>query len=110
MTITQFKDYLVDEVFALLGDSLSVKRMFGGFGLYLDGRIFAVVLSDGQLALKVGDNNRQDFIDTGCKQWVYEGHKNKKPTTMPYWYAPALLFDDQLVAAEWARKSAVNSQ
>ncbi len=107
--IENYRDYLLRDVFALVEDRTSSRAMFGGVGLYLDGRIFALIVSDHEVYLKVGDNNRQDFLDAGSEPFTYYGHKDKKPTVMPYWQLPDEINEDRTTAAEWAEKAAENS-
>lgn len=107
--IENHRDYLLHDVFALLEERTSSRPMFGGVGLYLDGRIFGLIVSDHEVYLKVGDNNRQDFLDAGSEPFTYYGHKDKKPTVMPYWQLPDEIIEDRQMAAEWAEKAAENS-
>src|SRR5690606_39215416 len=51
-----FLDYVMEQ--AGLGQALAARRMFGEYGLYLDGRFIAVV-ADNQLLLKPTDAARQ---------------------------------------------------
>jgi DNA transformation protein and related proteins len=104
-SITRFHDYVVGDLLSLLGDRLTSKKMFGGYGLYLDTIIFAVILSSDELCYKVGDHNRADFEKFGAKQWIYTGHKNKKPTAMPYYYLPEDIMADSQEAVVWAEKA-----
>ena len=43
-----------------LGD-VAHRRMFGGHGLFLDGRVFALISRDVGLFLKADDVNRAEF-------------------------------------------------
>lgn len=79
------------DVFAPWSD-VSVKRMFGGLGVYRDGLMFALV-AYGQLYLKVDEVNRPLFEKSGGKPFVYEG--KAEPVTMSYWTPPADFFDDE---------------
>ena len=51
------------EIFEPFG-SVAVKRMFGGHGVYADGLCFAIE-TDGEVYLKVDDQNRADFEAAG---------------------------------------------
>ncbi len=43
---------------------VSVRRMFGGAGLYRNGRMFGMIADD-VAYLKVDDSNRADFVNAG---------------------------------------------
>ncbi len=107
--VASAKQYVTEELLHELGDRLTTRNMFGGVGLYLDGRIFGVIISDGVICFKVGSNNRADFQAAGSKPFVYTGHKNKKPVNMPYWSLPDEILEDPKKAVTWAEKSAENS-
>lgn len=108
--INDFHEYIITDVLAVLGDRLSSRRMFGGYGLYLDGKIFGMITSDSDLYFKVGDNNREDYEQRGSEPFVYTGHKTKGATTMPYWKVPEEVIDNQELIAKWAEKAVENSQ
>lgn len=104
--IVAFHDYVMDDVFSDIGEITS-KRMFGGYGLYHDGAIFGIITSDSELYFKVDEGNERDFEKRGNHQFIYEGHKNKKPTPMPYWLLPEeILEGDREVLEEWVIRSA----
>ena len=44
------------------------KSMFGGFGLFADGAMFAKISSKGVIAFKADDNNRPDFENAGMSK------------------------------------------
>ena len=54
----------IAELFAGLGP-VSIRRMFGGKGIYLDGVIFAIELRD-ELMLKADAISAPDFVAAGC--------------------------------------------
>jgi len=83
---------------------ITMRRMFGGLGIYRDGVIFAVVLRD-QLMLKGDDETAAEYEAAGMQRWVYENSKSKKPVAMPYWSAPESAMDDPEEMTAWARKA-----
>jgi len=107
--IADFHDYVMADVLGHI-ENITSKRMFGGYGIYLDGVIFAIITSDSELYFKVGDENRAQFETLGSSQFIYKGHKNKKPTPMPYWIVPEEIMEDREKIEEWARQSAVLSK
>jgi DNA transformation protein and related proteins len=71
---------------------VSIKRMFGGLGIYREGLMFALVAYD-QLYLKVDDVNRPLFEKAGGKPFTYDG--KGEPVTMSYWTPPSDFVDDE---------------
>lgn len=91
------------ELFSDLG-GVTTRKMFGGLGLYRDGTIFAVMLSDGRLFLKGAPGFVPELEAAGCEQWVYE-RENGKTGAMPYWSLPDTALDDPEVACDWAARA-----
>ncbi len=74
--------------------SVSYKSMFGGYGLFHEGCMFALISGNG-LFFKVDNSNRSLYEQNGCKQY--------KP--MPYYQVPAEVFEDTTKLLDWARLS-----
>ena len=62
-----------------------VRRMFGGYGLYCDGTMFALIADD-VLYLKADEGNRSEFERAGATPFVYEAKGRR--TVMSYFSAP----------------------
>ena len=82
---------------------VSARKMFGGYGLYRQGLMFALVYEE-VLYLKADDVNRGDFAAAGTAPFTYE-HTSGKTVEMPYWEAPSDLFDDPEAMVGWARRA-----
>ena len=95
-------DALTD-LFAGLGP-VSIRRMFGGKGIYFHDTIIAVELR-GELMLKADAALAPEFAAAGCTQWTYVGSRHGKLVAMPYWSVPDNAVDDPDEMAVWARKS-----
>ncbi|NJO22813.1 MAG: TfoX/Sxy family protein, partial [Sphingomonadales bacterium] len=80
----------LDEQLAGLGP-VSIRRMFGGAGVFADGIMFALV-SDDTLYFKVDETTRADFEAEGMGAFTY-ATKDGRNTLMSYWRAPERLFD-----------------
>jgi DNA transformation protein and related proteins len=91
----------LEEIFRSLGP-VTIKRMFGGKGIYCDGKILGVEF-EGELLLKADATSAPLFEEAGCRQWGYEHNKTGKPVKMPYWSIPDEAFDDPDIMAEWVR-------
>lgn len=92
-----FSRHVLDQL-ALLGP-VELRRMFGGAGLYLEGRMFALIAED-ELFLKTDNRNRPRHEAAGCRPFR---PFPDQPMRMPYWSVPADVFDDRERLAEWAR-------
>ena len=92
-----FKDYIVDQLEQL--GWVTVKKMFGGAGIYYDGLIFGL-LADDILYFKVDDSNKSDYERAGMKP--FRPFENK-PMIMPYYEVPANILEDRELLADWAR-------
>jgi DNA transformation protein len=90
----------IEEMFSALGP-VTIKRMFGGKGVYFKGSIIAVEFR-GDIMLKADDVTAPEFEAAGALRWAYEG-KAGKPVNMPYWSIPADAFDDPDIMARWVR-------
>jgi DNA transformation protein and related proteins len=98
--MSEFVDYL-HEVFHQFG-AITARKMFGGYGLYHDGLMFAMVSND-TLYLKADDDNAGYFVEQGLDRFEYR--RNGKIMRMSYYQAPAELMEDWELAALWARRS-----
>ncbi|MEX3009167.1 TfoX/Sxy family protein [Hoeflea sp. TYP-13] len=87
----------IHDMFEGLGP-VTIKRMFGGKGIYHQGRILALEV-DGEILLKADKESAGTFAEAGSSQWVYTG-KNK-PVKMPYWSIPDEALDDPDEMKKW---------
>jgi DNA transformation protein len=109
MAITDsFKDYIADQLQYLerIGH-VSIKKMFGGAGIYFDGLIFGVISDKDVLYFKVDDSNRQDYEAIGMGKFK---PFDDKPMVMPYYEVPEYVVENRERLAEWARKAIEVSQ
>jgi DNA transformation protein len=90
----------IEEMFVALGP-VTIKRMFGGKGIYHAGRIVAIELR-GEIMLKGDEISAAAFETAGARRWAYTG-KTGKPVNMPYWSIPEDAYDDAEMMAEWVR-------
>jgi DNA transformation protein len=97
---SEFVDYLVEQL-APLGD-VSAKSMFGGWGIFHDGRMFGLVADD-TLYFKVDDTSRADFEREKLRPFRYE-RRDQGEATLPYYEAPSAALDDRELLCEWGRK------
>jgi DNA transformation protein len=96
----EFCAHLVDLMSGL--GPVSVRRMFGGAGLYHAGAMFALVFED-TLYLKVDGRNRADFESAGMGAFTYDSDGG--PVSMSYYEAPPEAMEDAEVMRAWALKA-----
>jgi DNA transformation protein len=77
-----------------LGD-ISIRKMFGGYGVFEAGTMFALVDSEGGIFFKVDDTNVGQFEEAG----------STKHGRMPYYRVPEVVLDDEQALQEWAQSS-----
>jgi DNA transformation protein len=103
---SELLDFVVDQL-TPLGEARG-RPMFGGFGVYLDGRIVGLIAFD-TFYLKVDDSNRPDFEAAGAAPFAYET-KNGVNTMPGYWECPAFVLDDPDSLRAWTLKSLAASR
>ena len=91
---------LLEDLLKPLGP-ISVRRMFGGAGIYCDGQVFAFV-DDDQLFFKTDEAGRARFEAEGMGPFTYTT-KHGPGTLMSYWRAPERLLEDPDEMVAWAR-------
>jgi len=91
----------IRDLFAALGP-VRTRRMFGGQGIYLGERIFAIEVG-GELFLKADGETVDLFRAAGSRPFAYA--RDGKVATMSYWRMPDAALDDPDEAAVWARRA-----
>jgi DNA transformation protein len=95
------RDDLID-LFSEFG-SISVRRMFSGYGIVADGVNFAMSLRAG-LIFRVDDLTVGRYEAEGLKPFQYQT-RNKIVTVKSYRHLPERLYDDPEELAVWAREA-----
>lgn len=97
---SEFLDYVLDCLSGLEG--ISSRAMFGGYGIYCEGLVFAIVVDD-VLYFKVADNNRKDYEEVGSKPFTYEA--KGATATMSYYELPESVLTDRRELGAWVKKA-----
>jgi DNA transformation protein and related proteins len=95
-----FNLYIAD-LLEKYGD-IKIKSMFGGFGVFMDGKIIAII-ADEELYFKSAKDNfifRKEF---GAEQFTYQA--KGKTVKMNYFKAPSEIFDDPDILQRWVNIS-----
>jgi len=98
--MNEFTATLAD-LFADLG-AVTVRKMFGGYGLFCDGLMFAIVVDD-ILYLKTDAASATAFAAAGLEPFAYE--RSGKLVIMSFHRAPDEILDDPERAAPWGEQS-----
>ena len=96
-----FTEYVLDQ-FSQWGN-VTARKMFGGAGLYRDGKMFGLIADD-VAYLKVDDSNRKDFVEAGSSP--FKPYPDK-PTTMSYFEVPPDVLDNPEELVKWSEQSLV---
>lgn len=90
---TEVAEHLVEQ-FSKLG-VVSSRKMFGGYGIFESGSMFALVTSTGVAHLKVDDSNRARFEKAGSERFG----------RMPYYEIPETVLKNTRSLRAWASAS-----
>src|SRR2546423_15428249 len=93
------RDFLID-LFSDFGP-VTIRRMFSGFGISVDGVNFALALRAG-LYFRADEATIPQFEAEGSRPFQYQT-RAKTVTVNSYWQLPARLFDDSEDLRVWAR-------
>jgi DNA transformation protein len=94
-----FLEYVLDQ-FSAWGE-VTVRKMFGGAGLYRDGEMFGLVADD-VVYLKVDETNRGKFIAEGSAPFK---PFPDRPTMMSFFEIPPDIFEDPAALIAWSKES-----
>ena len=96
----------IRDLFAPFGP-VTMKRMFGGAGLWSAGLMFGLVF-DGAIFLKVDETSIPDFERESSRPFVYTRAKSPGRVgraSLSYWRLPERLYDDPEELAVWAGRA-----
>jgi DNA transformation protein len=98
-----FYTFVLHDVFGSI-DGVTSKRMFGGFGFYFHGKIFAII-ANGELFFKVNDVIRPLFeVHEDSHPFQYST-KDRKQVTMKYWSLPLAIMEKPSEIRAWVERS-----
>ena len=100
------REFLID-LFSDFGP-VTIRKMFSGHGISVDGVDFALALRAG-LFFRADEVTIPDFEAEGSKPFQYST-RAKTVLVNSYWELPARLFDDSEELAQWARAALAAAQ
>jgi DNA transformation protein len=83
-------------------DGLRIRAMFGGYGIYQDDCMFALIADD-RLYFKVDATTRAEFEARGLGPFTYVARG--KTMALQYFEAPPEVFEEQDSMRTWVRKA-----
>jgi len=97
------KEYItwLEDVFCGVPDT-TIRRMFGGVGLFRHGLMWGLALSDGRIAFKADAETSSAYIAEGQEEWSHSNKKSGGAAKTGYWYIPEWLLDDDQALHDWA--------
>lgn len=98
-----FHDYVMRDLFREFA-GITSRAMFGGWGIYKDGVIFAIIV-EGELYFKVDESNKDDFAKAGSHPFEYSRKGQEIPIKMSYWLVPGEIMEDKNSLRQWIEKS-----
>lgn len=87
------------ELLAPAGE-VRARRMFGGYGLYVDDVFVAIIVGDA-LYLKADERSRPHFQAAGCHPFEYT--RQGKQQAMAFWTVPAEAMDSPALMRPWVQ-------
>jgi DNA transformation protein len=100
------REFLID-LFADFGP-VTIRKMFSGYGISVDGINFALALRAG-LFFRADDQTIPNYEAEGSKPFQYQT-RAKTVMVNSYWQLPARLFDESEELAQWARAALAAAQ
>lgn len=97
---SEFVEFVTEQMSFVGG--LRVRVMFGGYGVYRDDRIFAIIVDD-RLYFKADRITRAEFEEKGLSPFTYVARG--KSVTMQYFEAPSEVFEEPEAMLSWVQKA-----
>lgn len=95
-----FADFVLEQMADV--PDVAKRAMFGGFGIYRGGLMFALIADD-QLYFKASDFLAEEFIALGLPPFVYAS--KGRSTSLKYYRAPEPVFEDSEQMVQWSQKA-----
>ena len=101
MILSSFATYVIEDALSHLS-GITIRAMFGGYGIYKDGYFFAIMDED-SLYFKVDETNKNDYEELESYPFSYIA-KGKK-MQMNYFLVPEEILEQKEKIGEWVEKS-----
>ena len=97
----RFLEYVLKDVLEHIRN-ITYKHMFGGYGIYKNGIIFAIIAWD-QLYFKVDERTVDAYKKLGSEHFTYE--RGGKTASLHYWTVPEEIMSDKEKIKEWVEEA-----
>lgn len=97
-TPNEFLSYVLETM--LHWATVSSRKMFGGYGLYRDGLMFALIVED-ELFFKADANTIAQFERAGSRPFTYQS--KARVVQVAYWSAPAESLESPAEMRDWCQ-------
>jgi DNA transformation protein and related proteins len=94
-----YLDYVTEQLSEF--GAITIRKMFGGAGLYFDDFIFGLITGSDMFYLKVDGTNKADYESKGMTAFG----ATEKSKGMPYYEVPVEVLEDRTELAIWAMKA-----
>jgi DNA transformation protein len=84
---------------------LTIRRMFGGRGLYLDGAFFGLI-NGGRLYFRTDDDSRPGYLDRGMAAFQPPSRPRGPKTVDRNFEVPPDVLADERLLKRWAERAA----
>lgn len=98
MKTKSFHTFVMEELFGGISGVTS-RAMFGGYGIYREGVIFALIVDD-SLYFKTDPGNVDDYKEAGSHPFTYQ-KSDGKVMAMSYWLLPDAVMENRKKLLEW---------
>jgi DNA transformation protein len=102
-----FYEWVLNDLFEGIREITS-RAMFGGYGFYVSGKIFAII-AEGRLYFKADEAAIPDFQKYKSKPFHYSS-KDRGVYTMGYWELPEEIMEDRSELLKWIKRAAASSK
>lgn len=99
---TGYLQYIIEEVLGEI-DGVTSKGMFGGYGIYKHGVIFAMIIQD-QLYFKTDEHTRTEYENRGSSPFSYT-KKDKQVMLTSYYTVPPEIMENREEIIQWVEKA-----
>ena len=99
-THNEFVDYVVELMAGWA--PVSAHKMFGGYGLYREGQMFALIVGD-ELFFKTDQDNVAQFKRMASHPFVYANQM--RTVRLSYWSAPEGCLESPAEMNEWCQSA-----
>jgi len=100
MNKSGFVEYILDLLSCY--KKVTARRMFGGYGIYSNKIIFALII-DNELYFKIDGQLAQEYKKYGSYPFTYQ--RNNQTIAFSYWYVPVEIIEDSDLLKDWFNKS-----